>query len=420
MQAVLEHALQNIDAQALGAARVERQRLVVLVHLALQLLQRAVGFGARQRGHQVVDDDRLRAPLGLAALAGVVDDERVQVRQRAKNGIRPAGRAQRHAFAGQPLQVAVLADVYHRVHGKLAPQPKVKRQISVRRHQIRIVVGGDQINIAATRRLDANKHLPQPQPADHKAALAHHRVGLGRAPQGVDGGAAVRVNKLLKRGLVLLQRQALLRRAGVVGVEAVGHASHQRGNQVVAVGGQFAGDVASALQSAQQGDGGGGRVQPHAVGQPRIVVGVIGQNQRQALVGIRFAAQRAPALGQFGDEIHALGRALVAHHIHLGALAAPRQAFKADGSGANAAIHFGHDHLHRQITRGETVRVLLPLLLAAAGGDELQHWRIAGQRRGLHAGHAGVVGRIHRGNGKAGGVQHHIDAVLLRQRLQQL
>jgi hypothetical protein len=75
---------EDVALQLAGTARVEQLRFVVLVGQLLQVAQRAVGFGAGQRRHQVVDDHRLGAALGLGALARVVDDERVDVRQRAE------------------------------------------------------------------------------------------------------------------------------------------------------------------------------------------------------------------------------------------------------------------------------------------------------------------------------------------------
>ena len=99
----------------LRARRIERERLVVLVDQPLEIAQRAVALGARQRRHQVVDDHRLRPALGLRALARVVDDERIQVRQRAEHRVRPALPAERHALARQPLEVAVFAHVHDRV-----------------------------------------------------------------------------------------------------------------------------------------------------------------------------------------------------------------------------------------------------------------------------------------------------------------
>jgi hypothetical protein len=90
-QVLRPHGREDLRAQHLCAPRIDQQRVVVLVDLALQVLQRAVVLGARERRHQVIDDDRLRAPLGLRALARVVDDEGVDVRQRPEDRVGPAG-----------------------------------------------------------------------------------------------------------------------------------------------------------------------------------------------------------------------------------------------------------------------------------------------------------------------------------------
>ena len=64
----------------------------VFVQQLLQLGQLAVGVGAGHRRHQVVDDGGVAAALGLGALAGVVDDERVDQRQLAEDRVRRTGR----------------------------------------------------------------------------------------------------------------------------------------------------------------------------------------------------------------------------------------------------------------------------------------------------------------------------------------
>ena len=119
--------------------------------------------------------------------------------------------------------------------------------------------------------------------------------------------------------------------------------------------------------------GGGRRVQPHAVGQARIVVGVIGEDEGDALVCVRFLAQRAPAARQLGHEADAFGLRLVAHHVHLGAVAAPSQPLEADGSCSDAAVDLGQHHLHGQVAWGQSVRIGLPLFFRATGGNQLQH-----------------------------------------------
>ena len=71
-------------ASAGQLGRVEHLQARVLVEQRLELGQLVVGLGAHHRRHEVVDDRRVRAALGLHALAGVVDDERVDERQRRR------------------------------------------------------------------------------------------------------------------------------------------------------------------------------------------------------------------------------------------------------------------------------------------------------------------------------------------------
>ena len=172
--------------------------------------------------------------------------------------------------------------------------------------------------------------------------------------------------------------------------------------------------VAAGLQRAQDAHHRGRCVQAHAIGQAGVVAGVVGQHQGQALIGRRLAAQDAPAAGQFGHEGNPVGLWLVAHHVHLGPLAAPGHALEADGPGADAAVHLGEHHLHRQVARLQAVRIGLPLLARTAGGDELQHWRVAREQRRVYAVRAVVA---HGTDCKAGGVEHDIDRMLGRQGL---
>ena len=100
-------------------AGVQRGDVRVLVEQLLQTRNVAIGFGAGHRRDQVVDEHRVRPPLGLGALARVVDQERVDQRQVAQRGVGSAGRRHAQRLSRQPLQVAVLAQV----HDGVGPNP---------------------------------------------------------------------------------------------------------------------------------------------------------------------------------------------------------------------------------------------------------------------------------------------------------
>ena len=224
------HQLENIALQFTGAARVEQLRLVIFIGQQFQITQRAVGFGAGQRRHQVVDDHRLGAPLGLCALARVVDDKRVNIGQRAEYRIRPALLRQADAFARQPLQIAVFAHVHHGMGAIGVAQPEVKRQIPVRRHQIRVVIHRAGVHLITPGRLNADKGQTKTQPGNHHAATAKHRIVVRRAPALVHG-LAIGFGQLIEHRPVFIQAQTLMAGPQVKAVQIVADPAQQFLNQ---------------------------------------------------------------------------------------------------------------------------------------------------------------------------------------------
>ena len=94
---------QDLAAQAVDAARIDAGCFVVLVHQGFQIAQRSIGLGPGQGRRQVVDDHGLRTALGLCPFAGIVYDERIDMRHRAHHGLGPAGFGQGHGLARQPF-----------------------------------------------------------------------------------------------------------------------------------------------------------------------------------------------------------------------------------------------------------------------------------------------------------------------------
>ncbi len=136
-------------------ARVQRGDVGVLVEQLLQPGDVAVGLGAGHRRDQVVDQGGVRPALGLGALARVVDQERVDQRQVAECGVGAARRGHADGLAGQPLQVAVLAEVHDGVRRRTrASQPEVGGQVVVAGRQVGIVVDGHRVLAEPARRLD--------------------------------------------------------------------------------------------------------------------------------------------------------------------------------------------------------------------------------------------------------------------------
>ena len=118
----LGRAHQRPDLLADGGqlAGVQRGDVGVLVEQLLQPRDVAVGLGAGHRRDEVVDQRGVRAAFGLRALPGIVDQERVDQRQVAERGVGAAGRRHAKRLAGQPFQVAVLAEVHDGVRAESA------------------------------------------------------------------------------------------------------------------------------------------------------------------------------------------------------------------------------------------------------------------------------------------------------------
>ncbi|VVN73263.1 hypothetical protein PS685_05160 [Pseudomonas fluorescens] len=220
------YQLQNVPLQLPGAARIEQLRVVIFVGQQLEVAQRPVGFCAGQRRHQVIDDHRLGTALGLGALTRIVDDKRIDVRQRPEQCIRPAILRQTDALARQPFEVAVLADVNHPVGAIGVAQPEIECNIAVRRHQVRVMVDRTGIDLISPRRLNADKGQAETQPGNHHPPAAEHWIGFGAAPA-FQHGLAVGFGERVEHQTVVVQCQALMARSLVEGVEVVADAAEQ-------------------------------------------------------------------------------------------------------------------------------------------------------------------------------------------------
>ncbi|MNI07721.1 hypothetical protein D3C73_607340 [compost metagenome] len=220
------HQLQNVALQLPGAARIEQLRFVILVGQQLKIAQRAVGFGAGQRRHQVIDDHCLGAALGLGALARIVDDEWIDVRQRPEQRVRPAILRQPNTFARQPFKVAVLANMDHALGAVGVAQPEIKRQIAVGRHQVRVVIHRARVHLITARRLNADEGQAKPQAGDHHPPAAAHRVAFRRAPT-LQHRGAIGFGQGIEHRQVFIHCQTLLARTLVESIQIVADTAEQ-------------------------------------------------------------------------------------------------------------------------------------------------------------------------------------------------
>lgn len=436
-QVVVE--LRRLDQRPdLGADRGQLRRvhggdLRVLVEQLLQAGDVAVRVGAGHRRHQVVDEGGVDAPLGLRALARVVDEEGVDQGDVAERRVRAAGGGQAGVLAGQPLQVAVLAQVDHGVGAEAAVlragrDPAVGREVVVRRRQIGVVVDRDRVLAEAARRLDEDQQVPSPQRGEDDVALRVARaveehlagrrapvlldvspelLGQGRVPALVVGGRdADRV-----AGELLLRQPVLVVAAGLdEGVD-----------QLVAVAGHQAGQLLGGTevvplgdQAAQEGDGGRGGVEADGVADAGVLRRVRGEDERQLLVGVRDVPEAGVAYGDPGDAGGALGVG------HVRGQAVLVDLLEGERDGDEPAVELGDGDLAGGVQRGEALVVLLPGGARAGQAQGLEDRHV---ERGERARVPGllVAARLRlRGLGAAGGEDGGDDRVRAAEGVQQL
>ena len=180
-------AVQDLPGKMVEAPRVQALGLRILVEKLLELAERTVALGPGQRRRQVIDDNGARPPLRLGTLARIVDDERIEVGQGSQHRLRPTLLRERQGLSGQPLEVAVLAEMNDRVDIELVAEPLIEGQIAVWRHEVRRVIGALGVDMVAARRLDADHEVAERQDGEGKVPVLNVRVRLGRPPPLVQG-----------------------------------------------------------------------------------------------------------------------------------------------------------------------------------------------------------------------------------------
>ena len=179
--------LHDLITQQFDPAGIDPGGLVIFINQPFEIGERAIGLGTCERRGQMIDNHRRGAPLGLRALARIIDDERIDMRHRSQRCFRKTGLRQRQRLARQPFQITVLAHMNDGVRPVLMAQPRIEGEVAVRRHEVGVVIGFFRIDVVATRRLQPDRDIAAAEGRDSKdpaidRARDVKRVGLGRAP----------------------------------------------------------------------------------------------------------------------------------------------------------------------------------------------------------------------------------------------
>ena len=189
----------------------------------------------------------------------------------------------RQGLARQPFQIAVLAHMDHGVGAEFAAQPGIERQIAVRRHQVRVVVGAHGIDVVTPRRLQAQGDVAEAHHRKPEMPVGEERIVLGPAPL-LNNPRPRGLGHRGKKGLVVFQGEPFATDPRRARREVVGRPHGQAAHHGVAVGRQFAKGVTGLGHRAQKGERAGRRIKADAVADASVPVRVVGQDQGDAPV----------------------------------------------------------------------------------------------------------------------------------------
>ena len=396
-------ALEDPLAQMDQSARVECRGFLILVHQCLEGGQLAPALRPGHRRCHVVDDHRIGAPLGLGALARIVDDERIEVRHGPQDRLGQAVHGECRGLARQPFEVAVLAQMDDRMGVEAVAQPEVEGEIAVRRRQVRGVVGGVRVDVVAARGLKADDDTAEAKDRQGKRLADHVRVGLGLAPALLDprphacgqgGVVAAIVDEAQRDG------DTPSRASG----QLVGGTCRQPRHQLGPVGREVGQAVAGLCQGLQHQDAARRYVQAHAVGQSAVPRRIVGEHDGEIARRGRGPAQPRPGSGQRRQMRHAVRHRAVAGEDGLSDGIALPAMLERDRDRTDPAVDLGQGHMHGEIARTQAALAGTPGGLATAGKDRLQDGSVGGGKRVVG------TGAVDGADGKGGSVQDHVGA----------
>ncbi len=200
--------------------------------------------------------------------------------------------------------------------------------------------------------------------------------------------------------------QRLLDLAKILALGVVGHPSGELADEVVAIGGDVGHGVACGFEGMEDFDRALGGIQPDAVGEAAIAVGVVGQHQGYAAIADRGAAQAGPLGGQVGHKLNAIGHGFVADHVGFQGFTALAGRLERHGAGDDAAIDLRQGHVHGDVAGRKAEALAGPGHSGAAAENDLKHGHIQALPEGQVGG-----GPVQLGHRKAGGIQQQIYAV---------
>ena len=339
---------QNVGQERVGARAIHAGGFVIFVHLRFQLGHDAMAVGLGHRRGQMVDDDGCSAAFGLRALARIIDDERIEMRHRSQHSLGNAGGFQRQRLAGQPFEIAVLAEMHHGVNAEFIAHPPVEREVIMRRHQIRRVIGRLGIDVVAARRLHGDKQIPVAAKRKAQRLAVAHRIRCRVAPAVTH--SPLQVRRQLRECLAV----GTQRHGGVTGAPLpafIGRPGAEVGDQPGAVRRHGVDGIAGIGHGSHRSMHTCRCVQPDTIGQTAIAVRIIRHDEPDPGIRNRPLAKPCPAGGKPGHPRGSVRHSLIGRGHGMGQRVAARRLLESDGSRQQPPVQFRKSDIHRQIAR---------------------------------------------------------------------
>ncbi len=322
----LADEIPDLSAQERQLAGIEHLGAVVLLHQSRQRSKRSMTPRVSERRHQMTHDNRVGAPFCLRAFAWIVDHERIEQGQIAQQHVRRTIGRERETLARQPFKSAVRAKVDERIRSPDIREPAIESYVVVTGRQVRSVIGGLRIDAEGAWRLQGQPDVSELQTAEQVAfAIGVRLEGVARsqglaAPEGsgdcrtVDGGRTPQVAHVFLKSRRLRQKpleitaprhspwRSRTHRIPLVVTSGGEKLIHQRVGRCGRHAHRVA-RIAQCLQEAYQRSRG---IQSDGTAHALGFAAGVGQDHRNSLLAIVFAAQRREAASQIGHPTHTL------------------------------------------------------------------------------------------------------------------
>ena len=283
---------------------------------------------------------------------------------------------------------------------KAAAQPSVKSQITMWRHQGRIVIGRFRVDVVPTRRLDRDNDIAEAVNGKQKSIPDDEGIGFRRPP--AFRHLILHLNRQRgEKGVIVGQGIADAAGSLVSVDQGIGRTGGQAGHQRLCIGWR-AGHLVACLGEATQHPHRAGRgIQANAIADAGVLVWIVGQNQRDMTLSRRGLAQGHPIGGEIGGKRDPVGHRLIGDDRAFGQGVEMRLGLERHGPGQQTPIDLRKRHVHRDITGRKAGDGFFPSGPVTAREDHLDDRAIGSVERSFGTRRSGF------GNRKTGGVEDH-------------